>query len=224
MPEPCLTAEWPPGWTAGGVIARLEPLIESDRRVRLRQALDQRLDSVTIVLDRPAHAHNVSAVMRSCDAFGVDTLHVVSADEGGEGSRKVSQGTERWVEQVHHLTSDAAVAWLRRGGFSLIATSPEGILTPEEVLRIPRPALLLGNEHFGLCPELEQAADSSVRIPMRGFVTSLNMSVAAALLLRAATEGRPGDLSEEQRDQVYARGLYRSVSRAPEILAASQAR
>jgi tRNA (guanosine-2'-O-)-methyltransferase len=67
---------------------------------------------------------------------------------------------------------------------------------------------------------LGRAAARSVRIPMRGFVESLNVSVAAALLLRAATHGRAGDLSPEQRERLYAVGLARSVPRASEILAA----
>jgi tRNA (guanosine-2'-O-)-methyltransferase len=80
--------------------------------------------------------------------------------------------------------------------------------------------LVLGNEHDGICDQLEAAAQCSVRIPMRGFVESLNVSVSAAILLHAATEGRAGDLEPSRRRALYAQGLYRTVNRAEEILAA----
>ncbi len=87
---------------------------------------------------------------------------------------------------------------------------------------MPRVALIVGHEHDGIRAELEHAAAHRVRVPMRGFVESLNVSVAAALLLRAATMGRPGDLPETDRRRLYARGLVRSVPRALDVLAASR--
>ena len=213
---------WPRGWTPATIIKTLEPLLLPERRDRLAAVAAERLESVAVLLDRPYDPHNVAAVMRSCDAFGLHTLHVVPGAETPQPSPKVSQGTERWVHGVRHHSAEAAVLWLKRRGYALVATHPEGELVPEQLEALPRPALLMGNEHEGLCPTLESAATHRVRIPMRGFVSSLNLSVASALLLRSATKGRPGDLSSEQRDRVYARGLYRSVSHAAEILAASE--
>ncbi|HEX6765678.1 MAG TPA: TrmH family RNA methyltransferase, partial [Polyangiaceae bacterium] len=83
---------------------------------------------------------------------------------------------------------------------------------------------VMGNEHDGIRESLENAATRTVRVPMRGFVESLNLSVAAALLLAAATKGREGDLSPEERTTLYATGLFRSVPRAGEILSASTPR
>jgi tRNA (guanosine-2'-O-)-methyltransferase len=81
-------------------------------------------------------------------------------------------------------------------------------------------ALILGNEHDGLRDALHQGAKQSVRIPMRGFVESFNVSVAAAVLLYAATRGRAGDLPEAEQLRFYARALVRSVPRALDVLAA----
>ena len=85
-----------------------------------------------------------------------------------------------------------------------------------------RLAVVMGNEHDGICEELLSACDGRVRVPMRGFVESLNVSVTAAILLAYATGGRAGDVPARQLRQMYARGLLLSVPRALDILAAMQ--
>jgi tRNA (guanosine-2'-O-)-methyltransferase len=186
--------------------------------------IDARVDSVTVLMDAPHDPHNGAAVMRSCDAFGLPELHVVPRDEPFLAGRTVARGTQHWVDVVIHPTPAQASASLRRRGFELVTTHPEGELVPEDLRHIERVAIVLGNEHDGIRAELAQAASRSVRIPMRGFVESLNVSVAAALLLRAATEGRPGDLPDSERERLYARGLVLSLPKAQQILAASTPR
>ncbi|HEY6462395.1 MAG TPA: TrmH family RNA methyltransferase, partial [Polyangiaceae bacterium] len=104
-------------------------------------------------------------------------------------------------------------------GMPLVATHPEGELAPEDLATLPRMALVLGNEREGIRPAIAAACAHRVRVPMRGFVESLNVSVTAAILLHAATRGRPGDLPEAERHRLYARGLYLSVPRAEDLLA-----
>jgi tRNA (guanosine-2'-O-)-methyltransferase len=215
---------WSADWTAEGVIAVLEPLVLEPRRERVRSVVAERLGNVTVLMDAPHDPHNGAAVMRSCDAFGVQELHVVPRNEPFLVSGGVAKGTERWIDVVRHRTPEEAISTLRRRGFELVATHPEGELLPAELPGIERLALVLGNEHDGICEALQQAAPRSVRIPMRGFVESLNVSVSAAILLAAATRGRPGDLPEAEKRLLYARGLFRSVSRAARVLAASTPR
>lgn len=210
----------PPGWTSDGVVAVLEPLTEERRRARLSAVIGERVGSVTLLMDAPQDPHNAAAALRSADAFGLPELHVVPREEPFEFGRKVSQGTERWVEVVLHESPSTAVTALRARGYTLVSTHPEGALTPEDLPRIERLCLVVGNETDGISQALASAADTSVRVPMRGFVESLNLSVAAALLLRAATLGRAGDLSSAERRRLYAAYLQRSVPRADEILAA----
>ncbi|HTQ04650.1 MAG TPA: TrmH family RNA methyltransferase, partial [Polyangiaceae bacterium] len=126
----------------------------------------------------------------------------------------------RWVEVVQHRAAEDAVSALRRRGFRLVATHPQGALVPSDLASIERLCLVLGNEHDGISEALTAAADDSVRIPMRGYVESLNLSVAAAVLLAAALAGRTGDLTPAEERRLYAVGLFRSVPRADEILAA----
>jgi tRNA (guanosine-2'-O-)-methyltransferase len=215
---------FPPGWTALGVSELLEPLAGEERKRTIAERVRARIGSVTLLMDAPYDPHNAAAALRSCDAFGVPELHVVPRQGGFALGRKVTRGTERWVDVVTYPSAEAATLALRERGYELVATRPEGELVPEDLSVIARVCLVMGNEHDGIRDALERATTRAVRIPMRGFVESLNLSVAAALLLSAATQGRGGDLSPDERAELYAQGLLRSVPRAKEILAASIAR
>jgi tRNA (guanosine-2'-O-)-methyltransferase len=200
-----------------GVLAEF---VRPERAERLRAVIDARLDAVTVLMDAPHDPHNGAAVLRSCDAFGVQRLHVVERIEGFLASNTVARGSERWVDVRTYATVDAAVAALAASGHELLATHPEGDLLPRDLAAVARPALVLGNERTGIARELRAACQHSVRIPMRGFAESLNVSVTAAILLQHATWGRPGDLSTDERALLYARALVLTVPHAPEILAA----
>lgn len=215
---------WPSPWTPEGVIVALEKLVLERRCERLRQVIGQRLSSVTLLLDELQDPHNRAAVVRSCDAFGVQVLHCVQSVTEFAVHHGVATGTERWVDVCSHATGRAAVEHLRERGFELVATHPEGELLPEALSELPRVAVILGNEHRGIDPELSRAATGRVRIPMRGFVESLNVSVSAALMLRSATRDRPGDLPPEYEQRLYARALFLTVPRAREVLSALSAR
>lgn len=215
---------WPAGWTPWDVIETLEPLAVEERRARLWSVIQSRIGNVTVLMDAPHDPHNAAAVLRSCDGFGIPRLHVVPREEEFAVGRTVAKGAERWIEVVPHPTPRQALAALHAEGFVSVATHPEGNLDPDALAGLPKVALILGNEHDGVCDALHEGAQDSVRIPMRGFVESFNVSVAAAVLLYAATRGRRGDLPEEERLRLYARALVRSVPRALEILEASPTR
>lgn len=212
---------WPKTWTVDGVVRLLEPMVGESRQQRIREVLSRRTTSVTVLMDAPHDPHNGAAVLRSCDAFGIQTAHVIPREEHFLASNVVSKGTERWVDVVEHASPSSAATRLRESGFELVATHPDGELLPEQLEDIPRVCLVMGNEHDGISEELMKSAGRSVRIPMSGFVESLNVSVSAAVLLREATKNRPGDLAPAEFQWLYARGLYRTVKRAEEILAAA---
>jgi tRNA (guanosine-2'-O-)-methyltransferase len=215
---------WPAGWTPEGVIETLEPLALDERRARLWQVASGRIGSVTVLMDAPHDPHNAAAVLRSCDGLGIPRVHLVPREEDFAVGRTVAKGAERWIEVVPHRSPELALAALHEQGFTTVATHPEGNLRPEDLAHLPRVALILGNEHDGLRDALHQGAKESVRIPMRGFVESFNVSVAAAVLLYAATRGRSGDLSLAEQLRVYARALVRSVPRSLDVLDAARAR
>jgi tRNA (guanosine-2'-O-)-methyltransferase len=205
----------------GRVTAVLEPLVTEDRRARLREVIGQRLGSVAVVFDGPYDPHNGAAVVRSCEAFGVQRLHVVERPGTPFAvARSVARGAQKWIDVVCHAEAATVLDWARDDAIPLVAAHPEGNLGPEDLQRMPRVGIVLGNEREGIRGEIARACVARVRVPMRGFVESLNVSVTAAILLHAATRGRSGDLDDRDRARLYARGLILSVPRALEILAA----
>lgn len=202
------------------IAAVLGELVTDERRARLRSVIAARLDSVTVLMDAPHDPHNGAAVIRSCDAFGVQRLHVVERKEPFLAANSVARGSERWVDVRTYVESARAIDALLASGHELVATHPEGTLVPADLASIPRIALVLGNEREGIQAELVSACVRSVRIPMRGFAESLNVSVTAAILIERATEGRPGDLLPREQQELYARALVLSVPHAPEVLEA----
>jgi tRNA (guanosine-2'-O-)-methyltransferase len=200
------------------VIALLEELVMPERRARLRAVIDARLAGVTVMLDAPHDPHNGAAIVRSCEAFGVSTLHVVEAREAFLVATSVARSAEKWVDVLCYKRAEAAVLAVRRAGMELVAARADGELQPQDLRAVPRLALVLGNERDGISDRLGMACTRSVRVPMRGFIESLNVSVTAAILLSAATAGRAGDLDAQTKKRLYARGLYFSVTRAEDVL------
>ncbi len=200
------------------IISVLEPLVTEARRARLQKVIGDRLDSVTVLMDAPHDPHNGGAVVRSCDAFGVQRLHVVERKEAFLVASSVARGSEKWVDVLRYDTCEEAAAELRKSGHEFVATDPDGDLWPEHLRTIPRLALVIGNERQGIAADLRALCTRAVRVPMRGFTDSLNLSVCTAILLAAAVPGRPGDLPEAERRRLYARSLYATTPRAADVL------
>jgi tRNA (guanosine-2'-O-)-methyltransferase len=210
----------------------LEPFLVDGRRERIDAVVDARLAGLTLVIENLHDPHNGAAVLRSAEAFGLQTVHVVEAAERFRFSSDVSQGCEKWLDVERHPTFAAAVNRLRAGGFALYAAAPEGEASWDE-LDFSRPAaIVVGNEHAGLTPEALAAVDVRFRIPMAGMTRSLNLSVAAALIVSRAAAARrmalrlpgdvaapAGDLDEAARLRLRARFYAASVRGAEQILA-----
>lgn len=196
----------------------LEPFVTDRRRERLLSVIQKRLESVQVVFDAPHDPHNGAAVLRTCEAFGVQKVHVIERKETFLAASTVSRGAEKWVDVSRYARTEEAIDALRASGMELVGAHPDGELAPEDLANVPRLALVLGNERDGISDELASACTKRVRVPMRGFIESLNVSVTAAILLEHATSRRAGDLSEADRLRLYARGLYLSVDKADRVL------
>lgn len=203
------------------VVSALSPLITEGRLKRIEAVIAARTRSVVPVLDGLIDSHNIAAVLRSADAFGVQDVHVIEAhDQPFVASHRVAQGTERWLDIVRHDGPEACAQQLRERGYRILVASMDGEVGPADLRRSQDPvAVVFGNEHAGVSSALTNLADATYGIPMRGFVESLNVSVANAITLQAATEGRAGDLSADARLQLRARFMMLSVERADEIVA-----
>ena len=190
--------------------AQLESLLTPARMETMRRVLARRLCWVTIVLDNLHDRHNISAILRSCDAFGVQEIHVVESIEKFEVNPLVSQGVERWLI-IHRWPSfGACAAHLRRRRFAMYATALGVAACSMHDLPLDKKiAIVFGNEHRGVADSDRARCDGNVLIPMHGFTQSLNVSVAAAVTLAVLTEklraqcGHAALLSPRARRMVY---------------------
>lgn len=165
----------------------------TERRLqRMREVLARRQPDLTIVIENVHDPHNISAVLRSCDATGLLAVHLVyTVEERPTLSRLSSASALKWLEIVDHPSIDDCYRALRAQGFSIYATHLAGDSRDLYDLDLTGPvALVFGNEHRGVSDEAVAGADGSVRIPMMGMVQSLNISVACAVSLYEALRQR----------------------------------
>jgi tRNA (guanosine-2'-O-)-methyltransferase len=136
-------------------------------------------------------SHNFSAVLRTCDAVGILEVHVVPPAQGLALHHDTSAGTGKWMVVRRHADGSSAVRTLKGAGFRVVAADPgEGSTDFRRVDYTPPTVVLLGAELFGVSPGALREADVRIRIPMMGMARSLNVSVAAALILYEAQRQR----------------------------------
>ena len=151
----------------------------------MRQVIERRHDDLVVVVENIHDAHNASAILRSCDAFGVGRIALVYTNQVfPEISGGVAAKVQKWLRIDRYDSAEVCVSALRAEGIAVYATE----LTDEaqDYLSVDfsgPTAIVLGNEHAGCSPEMVELADGTVIVPMVGFVQSLNVSVAAAVLL-----------------------------------------
>jgi tRNA (guanosine-2'-O-)-methyltransferase len=201
----------------------LRPLLLEGRAARLDAVLAARLRGVTVVLEHLRDEGNVSAVLRTCEALGVQDVYVIeSAQAPFRVVTDITQGCERWLDVHRSGDASACLDSLRARGFRLYGAylGEEAVELGALGFRDPV-ALVFGNEKSGISEETRIRCDRLYRIPMLGMTRSLNVSVAAALSLhhavtaRRAAVGRPGDLGDEDLAALRDR-WYREEVRDPE--------
>lgn len=200
------------------VIDALLPLVSDERLRRIESVLDGRTRDVIPVLERLSDPHNTAAVLRSADAFGIQEVHVIDEAARFVASTRVAKGTERWLDIVRESDTVACVKHLQGRGYRVYYAAMDGELVPDDLASIPKIALVFGNEHAGVSASIREHADGGYRIPMRGFVESLNVSVAAAITLHRAMHGRVARLDAADREALRARFLMVSVDHAETIV------
>ena len=181
-------------------LARLQPPKSSrwprtERpQARIRSVLTRRQPDLTIVCENIHDPHNVSAILRSCDAVGVLRAHAVYTIEelpAGAFARETSAGTAKWVEVDRHDSIATCYERLREQGFTILATAIAPRARQLYEWDLTRPvAIVLGNEMRGASDEAVALADGTIEIPMVGMAQSLNVSVAAAVCLYEAFRQR----------------------------------
>ncbi|WP_051006642.1 TrmH family RNA methyltransferase [Nitrolancea hollandica] len=170
---------------------RTRPITERRRR-RMIDVLERRQPDLTVVIEDVHDPHNVSAVLRSCEAVGIPVVHLVyTTEERPSLSRLSSASAVKWLDVRFHRDIDAAYAELRRQGFTIYATHFDPDAGDLYSLDLTGPvALVFGNEQRGVSEDARQGADGGLVIPMMGMVRSLNISVACAVSLYEALRQR----------------------------------
>ena len=216
------------GAEAGPSAARIACLAEfmtAERYGVLRGSVAMRTRYMTVLAENIYHGQNAAALIRHCDAFGVQEMHTVETLCRFEPNPVIARGSERWVDVHRHASTAEAVAELRRRGYRIVATTPDREdATPEtfDVTKGPF-ALVFGTEHAGISDEAIAAADEFLRIPMCGLVESLNVSASAAILIYQLSERvrRTVDgwrMTEAEQAELMERWMRRSVKDADAIL------
>jgi tRNA (guanosine-2'-O-)-methyltransferase len=169
-----------------------EYLITERRLVKLRRTVEHRQPDLHLVLENVHDPHNVSAVLRTCDAVGVGTVHLVYNYEPFPKIGKTSSASAwKWIDMARHESIEACYAQLRAAGCAIYATDLGEDARGLYSLDLNSPvALVFGNEHRGISPEASSLADANLFIPMMGLVQSLNISVACAVTLYEAMRQR----------------------------------
>ncbi len=178
-----------------------------ERFAKITAVLDRRQPDLTVLAEDVHKSHNIAAIIRTCDAVGVMRVHAVSP--GGEipRHRLISAGTRKWVRTVMHRDVGEAVDELRTTGCSVVAAHLSPTAIDYRQYDYTRPtAILLGSELMGVSDRAAALVDQHLVVPMRGHVASLNVSVAAALLLyEAARQREAAGLYETGRIDAAAR-------------------
>lgn len=191
-----------------------------ERFERLKDALERRQPDLTVLCEDVHKKHNISAILRSCDAVGIGELQVISPDETWRHYRGIAGGSHKWVDTRCHPDIRTAITTLQDTGHQVVAAhfSADAIDYREHDFTRPT-ALLLGAEREGLSPVAAKLADRHIIIPMRGLVRSLNVSVAAAVILYEAARQRESaglydspQLDEQTRRQRLFEWSYPAVA------------
>ncbi|MGV2827819.1 tRNA (guanosine(18)-2'-O)-methyltransferase TrmH [Myxosarcina sp. GI1(2024)] len=161
------------------------------RYQRIKQVLDRRQPDLTILTEDVHKPHNFSAIIRTCDAVGVYAVHAVNRHSEMPTYSQVAQGSEKWVRLQVHPDIKTAIAWLQQSGHGVYAAHfSEGAIDYRQVDYTKPTAILMGTERWGVTETAAELADGHIVIPMLGMVQSLNVSVAAAVILFEAQRQR----------------------------------
>jgi len=170
------------------LLIELQRFLSPERIQKFDTVLANRTRHFTVAVENLFQSHNASAVMRNCDCFGIQDLHVIANHNQYELSKDVAMGAEKWVDMHNYYEKENntqdCIDKIKSQGFQIVATTPHtnDVFLPEFDVS-ERSAFFFGTERGGLSDLVMDQADAFVRIPMYGFTESYNISVSAALVL-----------------------------------------
>jgi tRNA (guanosine-2'-O-)-methyltransferase len=204
------------------LVLHLEQFVTERRLQLIYKVLSKRTRYITVVLEDIYQSHNASAVLRSCDCFGIQDVHIIENRNAYRVNPDVALGSHKWLTLYKYTakqnnTGDT-LAGLKKKGYRIVATTPHtnGCVLGEFDLHKGKTALLFGTELEGLTPDAVAMADEFLTIPMAGFTESLNISVTVAIILHFLTDQLrkseiPWQLSPAENMQVKLQWLKNSI-------------
>ena len=190
-----------------------ESFLTENRKQLFKNVLENRTRHFTVVLEDMFQSHNASAVFRTCDIFGVQDLHAIENKYNNKVSRHVAKGSQKWLNQYRYRNdgdnTKTCLDGLKKAGYQIVATTPHNdscLLQDFDVSR--KTAFVFGSEAEGVSDYVIENADGFLKIPMVGFTESLNISVAAAIILQDVTTKLRNSkcdwkLSKEEKEVLY---------------------
>ena len=175
-----------------------------ERFARLQLVLDRRQPDLTVFLDAVNKAQNITSIVRTADAVGIQRLHATSVDDALRLHHMIAGSAKHWVAVTQHRSARVGLTALRKDGWRIIAAHGGGTRDYHDVDYTAKVAVVVGAEAVGLSDAARAAADDEIAIPMHGLGTSLNVSVALGIIL-----------AEAQRQRIAA-GLYEKSRLTPE--------
>ncbi len=167
----------------------LQQYLTEERKQRIVDVLSRRTRHLTVVMEDVFQMHNTSAVMRSCEIFGIQDLYAISDRYRLKMDKEIAMGAQKWVDLHPYDNRQQCLEDLRRKGYQIIATTPHNdscLLEDFDVTQ--KSALVFGTERKGISSEIMEQADGFLKIPMRGFTESFNISVSVAIILQSLTQ------------------------------------
>lgn len=166
----------------------LEGFLTDSRKEKFLKILESRTNHFTIAMEDVFQLHNTSAVMRSCEVFGIQELNVVEQKFGKRIDTEIAMGAQKWVDVNRFSSIQSCIDATKEKGYQIIATTPHNdscMLHEFDITK--RSAIFFGTERDGLSQEVIDQADGYLKIPMVGFTESLNISVSAAIIIQDIT-------------------------------------
>lgn len=186
----------------------------SERIEKMKRVLEHRLESVTIVAEATHLRHNLSAIIRTAESFGISDVHLISDDD--KKMSGAAKGAEKWVDLNIYKNTERCLKLLKSHGFTIwVADLQDEIKTPETLPVEGKIAIVMGTELSGVSAVAKALSDGAVIIPMYGLTQSLNVSVASACLLQRLTTrkreflGQSGDMTEERKEKLLKKWIDR---------------
>ncbi|WNH13154.1 TrmH family RNA methyltransferase [Thalassobellus suaedae] len=170
------------------LLEHLETYLTDSRKDKFLKVLQQRTKHFTVATEDVYQLHNTSAVMRSCDVFGIQEVNIIEEQNSKQIDREIAMGAQKWVDLNRYTHVKDCISDLKQKGYQIVATTPhtnDCLLHEFDVTK--KACFFFGRETEGLSQEVLDEADVFMKIPMVGFTESLNISVSAAIILQHVT-------------------------------------